>query len=224
MGGTEIRVLLADEHALFREAVKMVLDGEPDITVVAEARDGLRAVSEAERLTPHVALIDAGLPNCDGVRATQLIGKRVASCRVLVLASGEDLNLLEAAIRAGARGFLTKERPLDELIAAARALHRGETLVPPLMLGGLLARLTRRVREQDDAIRRIARLTRREKEVLALLAEGADNEGIAQRLVVSPQTARTHIQNVLSKLDVHSRLEAAMFVTQNALLDELVPV
>jgi DNA-binding NarL/FixJ family response regulator len=219
-----IRVLIADEHALFREAVRVVLDSEPDVTVVAEARDGLRAVAEAERVRPDVALIDVGLPNCDGVRATTLIKQQADTCRVLILAPREDMRLLEASIEAGANGFLTKEAPLDELIAATRAVHRGETLIPPRLLGGLLARLIRRRREQDVAIRRISKLTRREREVLALLAGGADNETIAQRLVVSPQTARTHIQNVLAKLGVHSRLEAAMFVTQNGILDELVPM
>lgn len=217
-----IRILLADEQSLFREAVRSVLEGEPDIAVVGEARDGLQAVGEAERLQPDVALLDAGLPNGDGIRATMLIRERVPGCRVLVLSGAEDGRILVEALEAGANGFLSKGSPLSELIDAARALFRGEILIPPQMLGGLLNRLIRRRREQDDALRLLSRLTRREREVLRLLAHGADNDGIAQSLVISPQTARTHVQNVLGKLEVHSRLEAAAFVTRSGLLDDLV--
>jgi DNA-binding NarL/FixJ family response regulator len=221
-GDAHIRILLADGQSLFREAVKVVLGSEAGLEVVAEAGDGLEAVAEAERTSPNVALVDLNLPNCDGVRATFLITERVPDCRVVVLADDEDESNLVNAVEAGASGFLTKESPLAELIQATRAIHRGETLIPRQMLGPLLRRLILRRREQDEALRRMSRLTRREREVLALLAEGADNDGIAQALVISPQTARTHIQNVLSKLGVHSRLEAAAFVVQNGILDDLV--
>lgn len=217
-----VRILIADEQSLFREAVKVVLDAESDLQVVGEARDGIQAVAEAERARPDVALLDAGLPNCDGLRATSLIKERVPECQVLLLSNEEDQRTLIAALEAGASGYLTKECPLSELINATRTIHRGETLVPPRMLGTLLSRLIRRRREQDEALRRVSRLTRREREVLALLSDGGDNDAIAQALVISPQTARTHIQNVLGKLDVHSRLEAAAFVRQNGILDELV--
>ena len=219
-----VRILLADEQSLFRDAVKIVLESQPDFEVVAEARDGLQAVSEAERVGPDVALLDATLPNCDGVRAAALISDQVPECRIMILAEEEDQELLVDAVEAGASGFLTKAAPLEELIEAARAIHAGETLIPRRMLGALLGRLIRRRREQDDALRKAGRLTRREREVLALLAEGADNDGIARALVISPQTARTHIQNVLGKLDVHSRLEAAAFVMQNGILEELARV
>lgn len=219
-----IRILLADSQSLFREAVRVVLESEPGLEVVAEAGDGLEAVSEAERTRPNVALVDLNLPNCDGIRASFLIGEQVPECRVLVLADEEDERALVDAVEAGASGYLTKESPLAELIEAARAVHGGETLIPRRMLGPLLARLIQRRREQDGALRKTAQLTRREREVLAKLAEGADNDTIAQALVISPQTARTHIQNVLTKLGVHSRLEAAAFVVQNGILQELVGV
>lgn len=217
-----IRILLADGQSLFREAVKVVLGSEAGLEVVAEAGDGLEAVAEAERVRPNVALVDFNLPNCDGVRATFLITERVPDCRVVILADEEDESVLVDAVEAGASGFLTKESPLADLIDATRAIHRGETLIPRQMLGPLLRRLIVRRREQDHALRQMSRLTRREREVLALVAGGADNDAIAQALVISPQTARTHIQNVLSKLGVHSRLEAAAFVVQNRILDELV--
>lgn len=221
-GAAKIRILLADEQSLFREAVKVILESQSDLEVVAEARDGLQAVAEAERTRPDVALVDADLPNRDGVRATLLIKERVPSCRVVVVANHEDQKTLLDALEAGASGYLTKGAPLAELLDAARAIHRGETLIPPRMLGSLLSVLVHRRRERDEASKRMARLTRREREVLALLAEGADNQAMAQALVISPETARTHIQRVLTKLGVHSRLEAAAFVIQSGILEDLL--
>jgi DNA-binding NarL/FixJ family response regulator len=219
-----IRVLLADEQALFREAVKVVLSNVDDLLVVGEARDGLEAVMEAERVHPDVALLDATLPNCDGIHATIQITELVPSCRVIVLSGQQDERVLLDALEAGASGYLSKESPISDLIAATRSVHRGEALVPPNMLGALLKRLIERRRERDEALRQMGRLTRREREVLRLLAQGGDNDEIAQQLVISPETARTHIQNLLGKLQVHSRLEAAAFVIQNGILEELVGV
>jgi DNA-binding NarL/FixJ family response regulator len=220
-GRKKTRILLAERQSLFREAVKAALENEDDLEVVAEACDGLQAIAEAERTRPDVALLDAGLPNCDGIRAASLIRQRVDGCRILVLSGEEDETLLLEAVEAGANGYLSKEYPLAELIAATRAISRGETLIPQRLLGTLLRRLIGRQRERDIVLERMSRLTPREREVLALLAEGADNDNIAQSLVISPQTARTHIQNVLGKLGVHSRLEAAALVMQNGILRNL---
>jgi DNA-binding NarL/FixJ family response regulator len=150
-----------------------------------------------------------------------LILERRPECKVVVLADVEDHELLIEALEAGASGFLTKGSPLSELIDAARRVQRGEVLIPPRLLGPLLGRLIRRRREQDQAYRQMSKLTKREKEILALLSDGADNNAIAQALVISPGTARTHVQNVLTKLGVHSRLEAAAFVIRNGIRDEL---
>jgi DNA-binding NarL/FixJ family response regulator len=204
-----VRILLADAHSLFREAVRMALEGQPDMRVVAEAGDGAEAVATAERIQPDVVLLDALLPNHDGVRATELISNRVPSCHVVLVASEDNQGLLLSAVLAGARGFVTKGSPLADLIDTARGVARGETRIPARLLGPLLDRLVRRHEEQDEAMQRISKLTARERQVLALLAEGGDNHAIAQALIISPQTARTHVQNVLGKLGVHSRLEAA---------------
>ena len=225
MAGVDmVRVLIADEHALFREAMRVVLSAQEDLEVVAEARDGVQAVLEAERTLPDVALLDAGLANCDGIRAAAQISDRVPNCRVIVLSGFEDETTLLDALEAGASGYLSKESPLIDVIAATRAVHRGEALVPPRMLGAVLRRLIQRRRERDEVLRRMNRLTRREREVLAWLSRGEDHDAIAQRLVISPETARTHIQNLLTKLGAHSRLEAAAFVIQNGLINELVEV
>jgi DNA-binding NarL/FixJ family response regulator len=219
--GSVSRVLIADAHSLFREAVSAALRNESDMMVVAQAGDGLDAVSEATRSSPSVAVLDVDLPNCDGVRATRLIKERVPDCRVLLLAAEEDHQVLADGVQAGANGYLAKTASLEELIDAIRAVSRGDTLIPARMLGQLLERLVMRRRTQDEAIRRMSRLTPREREVLTLLARGGDNDSIAQALVISPQTARTHIQNVLVKLGVHSRLEAAALAIQNGMVGEL---
>jgi two-component system, NarL family, nitrate/nitrite response regulator NarL len=217
-----IRILLADPHSLFREALRAGLESEQDLQVVGEARSGPEAVAEVERSVPDVAIVEMDLPITDAAKTTALIKDRVPSCRVLVMGATEDCWRLTEVLDAGATGYVTKESPLADLINATRAVHRGDTLVPPRMLGPLLETLLRRKRELTGAHARIARLTRREREVLALIADGADNDYIARVLVISPQTARTHIQNILAKLSVHSRLEAAAFVTQNAILSDLV--
>jgi DNA-binding NarL/FixJ family response regulator len=217
--GRRVRILLADGHALFREAVRVVLESEGDLRVVSEASDGLEAVLEAERTRPDVALLDVGLTGYDGIEATRKVRERAPGCEVVVVSPTEDAELLERALEAGARGFVSKSSPLVELLDVTRAAHRGELQVPQRMLGDLLGRLIRRRREENEVLRRVARLTRREREVLRLMASGAGTEAIAKALVISPQTARTHIQNILTKLEVHSRLEAAALINGTRIFD-----
>ncbi len=225
MSGTDtVRVLLADEQSLFREAFRVVLAGVGDMEVVGEASDGLQAVAEAVRLRPDVALLDAQLPNGDGARATRRIVARVPGCKVVVVSGDPDQRVLLDVVEAGATAFVSKASPIQELLLAIRAVHRGEAMIPARLLAGLLSALVDRRHERDVAMRGLSELTRREREVLGLLAQGADNDGISQRLVISPATARTHVQNTLGKLGVHSRLEAASFVLRNGLLGDLVPV
>jgi DNA-binding NarL/FixJ family response regulator len=217
-----INVLIADEQSLFRQAVRSALETEDDLTVVAEAGDGLEAIEAADRFSPHIALIDTELPKVNGISATRTMRERVPGCKVLVLSNHQDQAALFDAMQAGANGYLTKAIPLAELIEATRAVLRGETIVPPAMLGDLLSQLVQSKERQNEVLRRLSRLTRREREVLALLVEGADNDLVAQRLVISPETARTHIQNILSKLDVHSRLEALALVLRNNIVKEMI--
>ncbi|MDP9340579.1 MAG: response regulator transcription factor [Actinomycetota bacterium] len=217
----DVRVLLAEEQSLFRESIRMALEAEPDLRVVAVADSGVRAVAEAERHLPDVAVLSDGLTGLDGIQATYMIRERVPGCRVLFLASNEDQTNLMAALEAGAIGYLAKSCRLSELVGATRAIHRGETLVPPTMLGDLLARLMALRQDRDRSLRMVSRLTSREREVLALLAAGGNNQTIAEALVISPDTARTHVQHVLGKLGVHSRLAAAAFARQNGILEYL---
>jgi DNA-binding NarL/FixJ family response regulator len=212
-----VRVLLASGHALFCQAVGAALRAEPDFDVLGEALDGLEAVGVAARTEPDVAVLDVDLPTCGIVQATALIRERVPGCRVMVLADAEDEELLVDVVDAGASGYMIKGTPLTELMEALRALDHGEAAIPVRMLGGLLDRLTWK-RRQDGGPPLLSRLTPREREVLALLVEGGDNGSIARALVISPQTARTHIQNVMVKLGAHSRLEAVALALREGIL------
>jgi DNA-binding NarL/FixJ family response regulator len=220
----KIRVLLADEQSLFREAVKMVLEAERDFSVVAEAGDALHAVAEARRTRPDIALVDAELPTLTVEELTRRIKSSVPECGVMLLSPRAELGTLVSSMEAGASGYLTKDSGLDQLVEATRAVHRGETRVPSKMLGPLLGRLIHRRKDEDEAMRKLSRLTRREREVLALMMRGADNAVIAQALTISPETARTHIQNILGKLGLHSRLEAVAFASGNGIVNRLVQV
>jgi DNA-binding NarL/FixJ family response regulator len=213
-----VRILLADEHSLFRQALRELLDQEADFEVVAEAGDESETVAKAQQSRPDLALVGMNLAAGDGITAIELIRAQASGCRAVIIAGSEDPEVLLRAIEAGASGYITKGYALSDLMSAARAVHRGETIVPPRMLGGLIQNLLRRRRHEDEAIARISRLTRRERQVLALLAEGGNKETIGRALFISPETARTHIQHVLAKLGVHSRLEAATLAHRGNLL------
>lgn len=214
-------ILVADDRALFREAMCVVLTAEPDLRVVADVGDGLEVVPEALRTRPDVAVLHADLPGCNGISATRALREAVPACKVLSVGDEEDVGLLVEFLRAGANGYLTKHMSLDDLIEGVRAIRRGETPIPPGMVSGVLEQLMERSSNRDDALRQVRRLTSRERQVLALLVAGGNNQSVADELFISRQTVRTHIQNVIVKLRVHSRLEAAMFVTRNGIADEL---
>lgn len=219
-----IRIQLVDGNSLFRQAVGWALNREEDLDVIAESQSALRAVGEAEHSQPDLMVVDGDflvswLPDfIVDVRAV------APECKVLVLtAEEEQLTPLIAALRAGASGYLTKETSLEALVDAARAVARGGVVVPPEMLGQLLrALLNHDGNKTDDSIVTLSRLTRRERQVLALLADGSDKDAIARELAISPQTARTHVQNILAKLGLHSRLEAAAFARKNPILKQFV--
>jgi two-component system NarL family response regulator len=211
-------IVLASEETLFREAIRSFLENEPDFTLVAEAEDGLEAASVCERTKPDVALLDVEMSGYGGLDATTLIKERVPSTRVLVMADDENLEVLLEAIRVGATGFLSKDSALEDLSLTIRAVSRGETSIPRRLVGPLLSLFMARMNEQGEAIRRLATLTHREQEILDLVALGRDNRAIARALVISPRTAKTHVQSVLTKLGVHSRLEAAAFARRNGIV------
>jgi DNA-binding NarL/FixJ family response regulator len=207
-----IGVLLADEQGLFRETVRIILGTRTDLEVLAEAGDGASAVEAARKHHPDVALISLGLDGYEGLAVVRSISQTVPTCRVVVLAPTEDAAALADAMEAGASGYLSKERPVTDLVETIRAVDLHGILIPQSMLSALIRGLVGRRREREEAVARYEKLTSREREVLELLIQGADNESIGRTLLISPQTARTHVQNILAKLRVHSRLEAAAFV------------
>ncbi|MGH8907384.1 MAG: LuxR C-terminal-related transcriptional regulator [Egibacteraceae bacterium] len=214
-----IRLLVAESRALHRAALSAGLDAEDGLEVVAQASDDVEAVERAQRLEPDVVCVGAVVPGRAGLDllCEQLKAERPDQ-RVLVIDDVANPAVLLAAIRAGVEGYTTKETPLATLVDAVRRVYAGEAVVPQAMLGGLLRALTASARQTDAAYERFRRLTAREKQVLELLAEGCGNRMIAEILVISPQTARTHIQNVVRKLGAHSRLEAAAMAVEHCWL------
>lgn len=214
-----IRILLAEGHALFRAALQAGLEAEDGIEVVSAVGRDEQAVQEAERVAPDVALIDAALPATGGVKVAAAIKASDLRTAVLIVSEIADPGTLFSAVEAGADGYLDRSGTLSDLVAAIRRVHSGHACIPPELLGALLRRLILRRRDEDLAVERFGRLSRREREVAALLVKGLDNRAIAEALVVSPHTARTHIQSVLEKLEVHSRLEAATFAMEHNLIE-----
>lgn len=203
-----IRVLIAAPLSLFSGAIRAALDQQSDMTVVAECDDCRTVLAAAIGFPADVVLVDAGLPEDGGIEACARIKATIAPTRVLVVGRGTDDGELVAAVEAGADGYLTAQSGLDDLLAAIRHLHGGEAWIPPAMLGRLLRELIRRRRAERATAERLSRLSRREREVLDHLAEGLDPHEIAQKLFVSPHTVRSHVQNLLQKLGLHSKLEA----------------
>ena len=214
-----IRVLLVDPHALFRRGVRLVLDDETDIEVIGECDDGLDAVDRIVELVPDLVLMDVSLPGISGIEATRRARSLVPSVKVAILTVSEDDDDLFAAVRAGATGYLLKAVSIEELPNAVRAVARGDSLISPSMASRLLGEfnaLSRRVEEQRGTA---PRLSDRELEVLRLVARGMSNKDIAAELVIAENTVKNHVRNILEKLQLRSRMEAAMYAVREKLVD-----
>lgn len=216
-----IIIIIATEHALLRQAVAVAFEQEEDLLVVGKAEAASQSVAEAERLDPDVAIIDVGSFHGAGFQAVSVIRRSLPSCKAIVLVDDQDLTSLVRSLEAGASGYLAKTSSLQHLVTATRAVVDGRIVIPPSLVDGLIAALLQRKRDVDGAFLLIHRLTDREREVLVLLSEGANNTEIGQILGISPQTARTHVQKILAKLAVHSRLEAAALARRSGAFEEL---
>ena len=214
-----IRVLLADDQELLRSGLRKLVDLEPDMSVVAQAGDGLQAVDAARAAKPDVAVMDIRMPELDGIEATRrIIAALGDEVRVVMLTTfGLDEYVFES-LRAGASGFLLKDAPAEELIEAIRVVAGGAALLAPGVTRSVIAEFSRRAPSGRDASL-IDALTEREREVLMLLTRGRSNSEIAADLVVSEATVKTHVANVLMKLGVRDRVQAVIYAYESGLVD-----
>ncbi len=214
-----ISVLLADDQALVRAGFRALLDAQEDIDVVGEADDGEEALRLAKSLVPDVVLMDIRMPGLDGLAATRAIAvdQQLASVRIVILTTFELDEYVFESLRVGASGFLVKDTEPVELIRAVRAVASGEALLSPSVTRRLIAEFATRAKEPTRGPE-LDDLTDREREVMALVAEGLSNEEIAERLFVSPATAKTHVSRAMIKLNARDRAQLVVFAYESGLV------
>lgn len=208
-----IRVLLVDDHQLFRRGVASLLSGREDIEVVGEANNGAEAVERARELMPDVILMDIKMPRLDGIAATKQLKTEIPYVRIMMLTVSETDEDLFEAIKAGASGYLLKNVDPDYLIASVQQVQRGEVPIAPTMAAKILRELT------APADTTVQALTGRERQVLELLAGGLANKEIAFQLKISENTVKNHLRNILEKLHLQNRVQAALYAVRMGLTD-----
>jgi len=217
-----ISILLADEQPLFLDAVRQLLESEPDIQVVAAVEHGVDAVSAALRERPDIVVLSDRISNCGWVEVVDRLGESTRKPRVLLLLPWEDPARLMETLGMGVTGYIHKGGSFEELLRAIRYVAGGDTYIPSKMVGPLIDRLLNSRNQAFEQRRQLEQLSRREKTVLALLAQGNNNFAIADSLVISPQTVKTHVQNIMQKLGVHSRVAAIAFAMREGVMEELI--
>jgi NarL family two-component system response regulator LiaR len=210
---SQIRVLIVDDHAVVRKGIQMFLSTEPCIQAVGEAEDGQDAVRQAKSLQPDVVLMDLVMPKGDGVEAIAGIKRCVPNAKIIVLTTFKDGARINAALQAGADGYLLKDADGDALLQAIHAVQKGDSPLDPCVARHLVSSVTNH--KDSDGVRH---LTEREKEVLRLVAQGLSNKAVARALHLSEGTARIHVSNILGKLNALSRTEAAVRAVQLGLI------
>jgi DNA-binding NarL/FixJ family response regulator len=212
-----IRVVVADDQAMVRAGFRMLLAGEPDIEVVAEASNGVEAVEHAARLQPNLVLMDIRMPELDGLEATRRILAADEKTRVLVLTTFDLDDYIYEALRAGASGFVLKDDPPEQLISAIRIVASGDALLSPAVTKRVIAQFTRRPRPAPPA--GMKDLTEREVDVFRLMAQGLSNAEIGHELYISETTVKTHITHILQKLHLRDRVQAVVLAHETVLFD-----
>ncbi|HTE19321.1 MAG TPA: response regulator transcription factor [Armatimonadota bacterium] len=210
----KIRVLIAEDEAMTRELLARLIGLEPDIEVVGQAANGKIAVGLCRKLMPDVLLTDIRMPDMDGIQATKLIKTEMPSVQVVILTiHHDDANVFEA-IKAGARGYVLKESPPEQTVAAIRAVVRGEALLHPGIASRVIGEFNRLSEQHEADLRLYTQLTDREREVLKLLALGKRNREIAEELFIAEKTVKNHVSNILWKLECNDRTQAALFASR----------
>jgi len=216
---SRVRILLADDHDLFREGLAGIIATQPDMQVVGEAGDGLEAIIKARELKPELILMDIQMPGCDGLEATLKIKQELPETVIVMLTVRDEEEKLFEAIKNGAQGYLLKSIRSRELLELLRGAMRGEAAISPLLAGRMLEEF-RRLSQQAphaDIQKELAALTFREQEVLSLVAQGRADKEIASQLSISLHTVKSHLRNILAKLQVNSRREAAWLAKSKGL-------
>jgi DNA-binding NarL/FixJ family response regulator len=215
-----VRVLLVDDHRLVTDMLSDALAESEDVEVIGIGTNGAEGVELARQHRPDVILMDVEMDEMNGIVATREIVQSLPGVKVIMLTANADQATILDAMESGAVGYLTKDKALiDDVVDAVKRAHAGEIMLPTALIGRLITSLATRRREQVERQDLIERLTAREREILHLIAEGADNKTIADRLVVSPHTVRTHVQNLLAKLGAHSKLEALTIAARRGLVE-----
>jgi two-component system NarL family response regulator len=213
-----IRVLIADDHALFRRAIQTVLSDEGDIEIVGEASDGSEAVALATEHAPDVVLLDVNMPKLGGIDAARAIKEQLPSTQIVMFTVSDEESDLFDAIKAGASGYLLKGVDPSEVAEAVRQIHSGHSLLSPAVASKLVSEFASMARKSDEKALR-PRLTARELEVLGLASDGLTNRQIGRKLHISENTVKNHMRNILEKLHLHSRMEAVLYAVREELID-----
>lgn len=214
---TTIRVVLVDDHALFRQGVRRLLETAGDMEVVGEAESGAQAVSLVETLAPDIVLLDVAMPTGSGIDAARMIKASSPRAGIIMLTVHADEEFLFEAIKAGAMGYLLKDSTADELVRAIRVVHSGEGLLAPTMAAKVMREFAR-TRETKDLAAVHLPLTQRETEILQYVTSGLANKEIANRLAISERTVKNHLSNIMEKLHVNSRTQAAVYALRRGLV------
>lgn len=212
MQNKKIRILLADDHAILRKGVRMMIDAEEDLEVVGEAKTGREAIDEARNLKPDIVIMDVSMPELNGIEGTRRICEELSQTKVIGLSMHRDAVYVREILRAGARGYLLKDSEEDDLIRAIRAVARGEAFLSPAVSDAVLSDYRKHVSNPVDL------LTSREREVLTMIAEGKTNKEIANALNLSVYTIESHRGSVMDKLNLHNTGDIVRFAIRNGLM------
>ncbi|WP_257833609.1 response regulator [Salipaludibacillus agaradhaerens] len=209
----KIKILIADDHHVVRRGLLFFLQTQAGLEIVGEAKNGMEAVTLVEKLQPDIVLMDLDMPNMDGTEATKKIKEQFPDVKVLILTSFSDQSHAIPAIKAGASGYQLKDVDPDELVSSIRRVYRGESPLHPKVTSHVMSHLSHGNKEE----KRLSGLTKREKEVLAEIAKGKSNKEIAASLIITEKTVKTHVSNLLAKLELQDRTQAALYAVKHHL-------
>jgi DNA-binding NarL/FixJ family response regulator len=205
---SEITALIVDDHEVVREGLRLSLSRAPHIRVVGEAGDGQAAIDLAERLRPHVVIMDVRMPGMDGLEATKVLSERLPDVSVLIFTAFSERSLLSRGLESGAKGYILKEAPHETLVRAIEKVAGGESFIDPALMPAFLMG-----KDREEM------LTAREREILQLLADGMSNADVAQRLFISQETVKSHVRHILAKLEADTRTHAVAIALRDAIID-----